>query len=255
MASSKVDLRQLPPRMLASSIAPLPSSDADPSTQHSQDILQTSRPLTQRPSLSSSLSGISNARQSHSRNNSHTTISGPLTTGNRVARRKSVSNNTANAAVVAAVAAIGDIHDKVPALPISIGNRRTSRSGGLRPEASGLGGLPSPPASMPAQKLLNMERNLEPSDSAVDDQEAASTEENESSDKVLLRRGSDGQPLAKEGRKFNRPEIHCQHCGKGYKHSSCLTKHLFVPLSSSFLTPPSTISPAGAVSLGPMTCC
>lgn len=165
-----------------------------------------------------------------------------------------MSNNTANAAVAAAVAAIGDIHDKVPALPISIGTRRTSRSGGLGSEASGLGGLPSPPASMPAHKLLNMERNLEQSDSAVDDQEIASNEENESSDKARLRRGSDGQPLAKEGRRFNRPEIHCQHCGKGYKHSSCLTKHLFVPLSSSILIPPMTFPLAGVVPPGPITC-
>lgn len=179
-------------------------------------------------------------------------ISGPLTTGHRVARRKSVSNNAA--AVVAAVAAIGDIHDKVSALPISICNRRASRSGGLRPEASGLGGLPSPPASMPAQKLLNMERHLEQSDSAVDDQENASPEESETSDKARLRRGSDGQPLVKEGRKFNRPEIHCQHCGKGYKHSSCLTKHLFVPLSSSFLISPTTFPLVGSASPGPMTC-
>lgn len=165
-----------------------------------------------------------------------------------------MSNNSANAAVVAAVAAIGDIHDKVPALPISISNRRTSRSGGLRPEPSGLGGLPSPPASMPAQKLLNMERNLDASESAVDDQEAASNEESETSDKALLRRGSDGQPLAKEGRRFNRPEIHCQHCGKGYKHSSCLTKHLFVPLSSSFVPLPITIPQASAASFAPLTC-
>lgn len=162
-----------------------------------------------------------------------------------------MSSNTTNAVVAAAVAAIGgDIHDKVPALPISIGNRRTSRSGGLRPEASGFGGLPSPPASMPAQKLLNMERNLEQSDSAVDDQESGSAEDNETSDKALLRRGSDGQPLAKEGRKFNRPEIHCQHCGKGYKHSSCLTKHLFVPLSSSIPTLLTTILGQAWHSLG-----
>lgn len=167
-----------------------------------------------------------------------------------------MSNNTTNttkSAAVAAAAAVGaDIHDKFPALPISIGTRRASRSDGFPPEPSGVGGLPSPPASMPAQRpLLRIERNLQYSDSAVDDQESGSAEDNETSHKTLVRRGSDSQPLAKEGRRFNRPEIHCQHCGKGYKHSSCLTKHLFVPLSSSS---PSPYPSAGTAFPRPVTC-
>lgn len=137
-------------------------------------------------------------------------------------------------AVAAAAGLIGDVNDKVPALPIAIGNRRASKSGGLRPELAGLHGLhglPSPPASMPAHKFLGMDGKQEPSESAVDDQENMSPEDAEAAQQARARRASDGQPI-KEGRKFNRPEIHCQHCGKGYKHSSCLTKHLFVPLSS-----------------------
>ncbi|KAG7152908.1 hypothetical protein HYQ46_003794 [Verticillium longisporum] len=56
--------------------------------------------------------------------------------------------------------------------------------------------------------------------------------------KASVRRASDGQPLIKERRKSNRPlikeqrksnrvELRCEKCGKGYKHSSCLTKHLW----------------------------
>lgn len=200
-----------------------------------QDILQTSRPLTHRPSLSNSYTAPSITRQAHSRTSSHTIAPGPLTTSHRVTRRKSVSNNGANMAAVAAVVAgiAGDANDKVPALPIAIGgNRRPSKSGGLRPELVGSNGLPSPPASMPAHKYMGIEARREQSDSAVDDQENAMAEEAEEADQQdRTRRASDGQPLKEGGRKFNRPEINCHQCGKGYKHSSCLTKHLFVPLS------------------------
>ncbi|KAK7735919.1 hypothetical protein SLS53_007297 [Cytospora paraplurivora] len=114
---------------------------------------------------------------------------------------------------------MGDMNDKVPALPINIGGRRMSKSGA--------GGLPSPPASMPAHRFLNMEGQQEHQDSAIDDQENTSPEEGDSFQKGRVRRASDGQPHAKEGRRFNRPELRCEHCGKGYKHSSCLTKHLW----------------------------
>lgn len=135
----------------------------------------------------------------------------------------------------AAAAGIGDAHDKVPALPMTIGNRRPSKSGALRPDMVGLHGigLPSPPASMPAHHIagLGMDGSQEHSESAVDDQENMSPEDEEAAQNGRARRASDGQSLTKEGRKFNRPEIYCQKCGKGYKHSSCLTKHMFVTLS------------------------
>ncbi|KUI65388.1 hypothetical protein VM1G_00744 [Cytospora mali] len=115
---------------------------------------------------------------------------------------------------------MGDMNDKVPALPISISSRRLSKSGA--------GGLPSPPASMPAHRFLNMDvQQSEHQDSAIDDQDNTSPEDGDSFQNGRVRRASDGQPHAKEGRRFNRPELRCEHCGKGYKHSSCLTKHLW----------------------------
>jgi hypothetical protein len=52
------------------------------------------------------------------------------------------------------------------------------------------------------------------------------------------RRASEGQGTrvdslvtaggVKSGRARSRSELKCDKCGKGYKHSSCLTKHLFV---------------------------
>ncbi|KAF3770010.1 hypothetical protein M406DRAFT_343960 [Cryphonectria parasitica EP155] len=194
----------------------------------SKDLQQVSRPVPPRPSppTFNSLTGSSVPRQAHSRTNSHTTLSGTLLGANRVggARRKSASNNAATMVAAAVAAGIADPSEKMPANPIDIGNGRASnKSGGPRPEPAAWG----PAASLPVNKFLSMAEKAESSDSAVDDQENASPEDGDPSQKERTRRASDGQSLAKEGRKFNRPEIHCQHCGKGYKHSSCLTKHLW----------------------------
>lgn len=42
------------------------------------------------------------------------------------------------------------------------------------------------------------------------------------------RRASEGAYLSKSERKRTSGDIRCETCGKGYKHSSCLTKHLLV---------------------------
>jgi hypothetical protein len=57
--------------------------------------------------------------------------------------------------------------------------------------------------------------------------------------KSRIRRASEGTRLTKgEGKRTSGSELKCEKCGKGYKHSSCLTKHLSVALSS---PPPSHI--------------
>lgn len=49
--------------------------------------------------------------------------------------------------------------------------------------------------------------------------------------KSRARRASEGSHLSRnEGKKSN-GELRCEKCGKGYKHSSCLTKHLLVSLA------------------------
>lgn len=55
--------------------------------------------------------------------------------------------------------------------------------------------------------------------------------------KARVRRASEGAHHGKsEGRRAS-GELKCEQCGKGYKHSSCLTKHLSVPPSPSFGVP------------------
>jgi len=49
-----------------------------------------------------------------------------------------------------------------------------------------------------------------------------------SSSKPKIRRASEGAYLSKTEKRRQSGEVKCEKCGKGYKHSSCLTKHLLV---------------------------
>jgi len=53
--------------------------------------------------------------------------------------------------------------------------------------------------------------------------------------KTKARRASEGSYLTKGEGKRSSGELRCEKCGKGYKHSSCLTKHLSVPSDPSVL--------------------
>lgn len=195
---------------------------------------QSSRPLTQhRPSLSgASPSGLP-GRQIHSRNNSHSLLTGSLNANHRITRRKSVT--TSNANVAALTAAIRDSESSA-ALPIAQNSRRNTMSKGASGRVGIPGSLPSPPASLPNHRSAPEPRR-EVQESAIDDDtnDGSADEAANKFQKARFRRASDGQPLAKDGKKSNRVEVRCEKCGKGYKHSSCLTKHLLVSLPSRVL--------------------
>ncbi|KAI0202220.1 hypothetical protein F4808DRAFT_83093 [Astrocystis sublimbata] len=199
----------------------------------SKEIATPTRPLIQhRQSVSSGPTSVmaSVRPPSHSRNNSHSlsALSGVHNSTHRVSRRKSMTNPSANAAAVVA-ALQQEVGDKVNALPIAVSARRGTIS---KPSAANraavVGSLPSPPASLPSHRLT---MHLKPSgqESAIDDSsnDMSSDEREAGIQNARVRRASDGQPLTKEGRKINRIELRCDKCGKGYKHSSCLTKHLW----------------------------
>jgi len=116
-------------------------------------------------------------------------------------------------------------------LPIAMTARRnTSSSKSAAARSALMGSLPSPPQSLPSRKFLaDVKGDIQ--GSAIDDDpvEMSADEGDVAVDQARVRRASDGQPLAKEGKRFNRIELKCDKCGKGYKHSSCLTKHLLVP--------------------------
>lgn len=68
-------------------------------------------------------------------------------------------------------------------------------------------------------------------ESAVVDGLVAGLDSVGSISKARARRSSEGSYLSRnEGKKSN-GELRCEQCGKGYKHSSCLTKHLLVSLA------------------------
>ncbi|KAF4973242.1 hypothetical protein FSARC_397 [Fusarium sarcochroum] len=172
-------------------------------------------------STSSALPG----RQSHARTSSHSLLTGALNANHRVTRRKSVTNPNTN---VAAIAAALRESERSAALPIANGGRRMSKSAAAR--AAIAGSLPSPPASLPNHKSIP-ETKQELNGSAIEDDlnDGSADEGTTKFQKARQRRASDGQTL-KESKKSNRVEVRCDKCGKGYKHSSCLTKHLLVPL-------------------------
>jgi hypothetical protein len=141
-----------------------------------------------------------------------------------------MTNTAANVAAVAA--AFRDISvDGVAPLPIGgpAGSRRNTSSKSAAARAAIVDSLLSPPASLPAGRSHLDKREMH--ESAIDDDPQDGSADEDAAGKLLkarARRASDGQPLTKERRKSNRAELRCDKCGKGYKHSSCLTKHLFV---------------------------
>ncbi|KAG9232568.1 hypothetical protein BJ875DRAFT_74714 [Amylocarpus encephaloides] len=188
----------------------------------SKEIQHSSRPLGQHRLSMSTNSG--SLPKSHSRNHSHS-VSGSLIPSHRVTRRKSVSSNASNvAAMVAAVREAGETSLGVP-----ISHRRNTMSKST-PRSVALGCLPSPPASLPSHRIrMTSGANLDGGESAIDDEQNDDIEEDEETEfkQSRMRRASEGQHTMKDGKKASGGDLKCDKCGKGYKHSSCLTKHLW----------------------------
>lgn len=106
-----------------------------------------------------------------------------------------------------------------------------SKSASARSAA--LGSLPSPPASLPGHRIrLTSGGKSDRGESAIDDdlnEDMEDDDEETGFNQSRMRRASEGQHLTKDGKKASGGDLKCDKCGKGYKHSSCLSKHLFVP--------------------------
>ncbi|KAL6908869.1 hypothetical protein GGI43DRAFT_158398 [Trichoderma evansii] len=194
----------------------------------SKEMQPSTRPLThQRSPMSSSASSALTGRQSHARTNSHShsLLAGALNPTHRITRRKSITTPGAN---VAALAAAIRESEQGGAIPITSGGRRNTITKHTTVRAGLIDSLPSPPASLPNKSAL-LDAKREAQESAIDDDsnELSGDEAAAKFDQTRIRRASDGQPLTKDGKKSNRVEVRCETCGKGYKHSSCLTKHLW----------------------------
>jgi hypothetical protein len=174
-----------------------------------------SRPSSQRRlSVGSSASSLP-IRNSYSRSHSHTASLGSLNPSHRIGRRKSstfspVSNPTVLSTAVENVVAEG----------AAIPNRRSSLSKAALATLND-GGQPPLPSSLP-QHASELERD---SGSAVLDGPSLSSFQAVDRTKPKMRRASDGSRLSKK-EKAASGELKCEHCGKAYKHGSCLNKHL-----------------------------
>ena len=143
-------------------------------------------------------------------------------------RRKSVSSNTASN-VAAMVAAVREAGDTSVGMPIT--NRRNTMSKNSSARSGALGSLPSPPASLPGHRMRMTSTGKFDRESAIDDEQNdddMDDEEETGFKQSRMRRASEGQHLMKDGKKSAAGDLKCDKCGKGYKHSSCLSKHLFV---------------------------
>lgn len=94
--------------------------------------------------------------------------------------------------------------------------------------------LGSGSATRKHQHMSSVGKYADSHNSAIaDDLPSSLLENNAASTKGRGRRASEGAHLITgEGKRTNGAELRCNKCGKGYKHSSCLTKHLSVPTSS-----------------------
>ena len=202
----------------------------------------------------------------NSRHHSHSISLGAVNPNHRITRRKSVTTTTAAAnAVAAAVAAsVKDPSGEPAAVPMPA-NRRGS---GRRPlvESSSVG-TPSglTPPSYFSRSLNGPGINHNPSSGATNFSSApnaagpspapdaaaatASAPGTASTTKNRNRRASEGSPLVRSEGKRAMAELRCDRCGKGYKHGSCLSKHMCV-------YSPYAILPSGSVrSIAPCWLC
>lgn len=181
--------------------------------------MHSARPASQHRLSMSSQSG-SLPRQSHARTHSHSVSTGSLIPSHRVTRRKSVSSNSASS--VAAVRAAVRDGDMI-GIPVSRRTKNTS--------TRIAGSLPSPPPSLASHRYRMASMGRMEGESAIDDQADDMEEDEDSSFKQARnRRASEGQHIISGDKKAS-GDLKCDKCGKGYKHSSCLSKHLFVPTS------------------------
>ncbi|KAI9787337.1 MAG: hypothetical protein M1835_002804 [Candelina submexicana] len=153
-------------------------------------------------------------------------------------------SSTAAGNVAAMAAAVKGDDDGLCVVP-SITNRRSmqSKSGNghkgvdsaFSASGSGQGNHPLTPGSFPdtagKSTSINGGGKLNRDSSVFVDDNSTSTASGHlvpPSNKSRVRRASEGAHLVKgNSKRESGGELRCEKCGKGYKHSSCLTKHLW----------------------------
>jgi hypothetical protein len=191
----------------------------------------TQEPITVRPATQHRHSGSIAGSLPKSRPHS-SSISSSMNPAHRVTRRKSMSSTAASNIAAMAAAAKGTIG--APLEGGSNGRRLSKPASQFRGPSVSL--HPDMASSMPGHGSPFAPGSYNPavhSEAITDGPALASMPEHEKGNsKARNRRASEGSRLSKgEGKRASGSDLRCEKCGKGYKHSSCLTKHLSVPLS------------------------
>lgn len=114
-------------------------------------------------------------------------------------------------------------HGDAGVIPLASGHRRSGSSKkGL--ENHSVNVRPSMHSYFSGQPSMPTGQDQDAFEDNSQDDEAPSKD----SSKQRNRRASEGAHLIKTEGKKSGAELRCDTCGKGYKHSSCLTKHLYV---------------------------
>ena len=148
----------------------------------------------------------------------------------RVSRRKSTSSTAAsNVAAIAHAAVRGSGSPSFE--PTIFSSKRGAMSKAGAPKS----GFQSPPGSLPNNSAPLTGHNFSSSafkeENALGDGSSLSAmpDGGKNNTKTQRRRASEGSRLTKgDGKRTASGELKCETCGKAYKHSSCLTKHLSV---------------------------
>ncbi|KAL4991063.1 hypothetical protein BDW68DRAFT_18017 [Aspergillus falconensis] len=172
--------------------------------------------------------------QSAPRHHSHSISLGAVNSNHRVTRRKSVTTTAAANAAAAVAATLKDSPDSVAtSMPA---HRRGSRKG---LESSSVGATSAFSSSYLSRSINSPSRDslVARKTSPSQLQETAPMAQNAVdgsiapgkpiSTKNRNRRASEGGHMVKGEGKSSRPELRCDRCGKGYKHGSCLSKHMW----------------------------
>lgn len=143
-------------------------------------------------------------RQPPSRNHSHSISLGAINANHRVTRRKSVSRKATEASSIGASSGFSSYLSRGLQAAASPDNAATVNA----------------PAAVRKASPSSIDENTAVDGTAPVGKPVTTKNRN--------RRASEGSPLMRgEGKRVS-TELRCDQCGKGYKHSSCLTKHMCV---------------------------
>ena len=154
----------------------------------------------------------------HQRQHSHSISLGAVNANHRVTRRKSVTTAALNAAAAVAASMKDGESASLPMVAHhrrSLGGRKGLESTSVGPP-SGFSSYLSRSVNSPSQEPP-VPRKSSPSNSDSDGK----------SPKGRNRRVSESVQPKTEGKRTP-AELRCDRCGKGYKHGSCLSKHMCV---------------------------